>query len=464
MLPQVNQLPLTPYKNIVHRRLFLLITFILFFGMACSLLQGPQSVVVPTPVPLIPVSNQAEGVPELVIDPVSDIVPNLDPDVQQLMASVSQQQLIGYVQTLENFQTRNTYSEVNNPAMGVGAARLWIQNEFLRVGNGRLLVQADDFSVTQGGTTYNQQNIVATLPGVGTYRGVLVLSAHYDSRTINPADARGFAPGANDNGSGIAALLEMARLLSSRTWNQTIVFVAFAAEEQGRFGSIHYVNEQRLNGTQFDGVINMDIVGGRPGIPQSIRLFTPGTDTAPTMQFARYLNYIGGLYLPQFPITVIDVVDREGRFSDHITFLDAGVPAVRLTESQEDPNRQHNARDTWDGIDFNYLTQVTQLSLAAAVNVIGAPGRPQAPLIAPMSEQGSYILTWNKDPKAAGYALSFRPVGSVAYPPFRFVNALQSGNVAMTGLDPNTTYYVSMAVFDGNGRISLFSPETPVGP
>ncbi len=409
-------------------------------------------------------SGQAEGVPELVIDPVSDIVPNPDPELQALMASVSQQQLIGYVQTLENFQTRNTFSVTNDPAVGIGAARLWLQNEFLRVGNGRLLVQADDFPVTQGGTTYNQQNIVATLPGVGSHRGVLVLSAHYDSRTISPTDGRGLAPGADDNGSGLAAMLEIARLVSSRTWNQTIIFVAFAAEEQGRYGSIHYVNEQRLNGTQFDAVINMDIVGGRPGIPQSIRLFTPGSDTAPTMQFARYVNYIGGLYVPQFPITVIDALDREGRYSDHITFLEAGVPAVRLTESLEDQDHQHNGRDTWDEIDFNYLMQVTQLNLAAVVNIIGAPAPPQAPLIAPMSEAGAYILTWDKDPKAAGYALSFRPAGTTTYPPFRYVNSLQSGNVAITGLDPNTTYYVSMAAFDGNGRISLFSPETPVGP
>lgn len=448
----------------MHRRFSLLILFTILLSTACSLLQGPQSVAVPTPPPLVPVSNQAEGVPELVVDPVSEIVPNLDPDIQTLMASVSQQQLIGYVQTLENFQTRNTFSVTDDPAVGIGAARLWLQNEFLRVGNGRLLVQADDFPVTQGGTTYNQQNIVATLPGSGNHRGALVLSAHYDSRTINPIDGRGFSPGADDNGSGIAALLEIARLVSSRTWNQTIVFVAFAAEEQGRYGSIHYVNEQRLNSTQFDAVINMDIVGGRPGIPQSIRLFTPGSDTAPTMQLARYVNYMGGLYVPQFPITVIDALDREGRYSDHITFLEAGVPAVRLTESVEDPNRQHNALDTWDSIDYNYLTQVTQLNLATVVNIIGAPARPQAPLIAPMSEAGAYILTWDRDPNAAGYALSFRPAGSTTYPPFRYVSALQSGNVAITGLDPNTTYYVSMAAFDGNGRISLFSTETPVGP
>lgn len=447
---------------VVRRRIFpfLLLTLL---GTACSLLQGPQSVPVPTPI-AAPAANQIEGAGELVIDPVSDIVPGIDQDVQSLLDSISQQQLIGYVQTLENFQTRNTYSVVDDPAVGIGAARLWIQNEFLRVGNGRLLVQADDFPVTNGGVTTNQQNIVASLPGVGTHPGVFVLSAHYDSRTIDPADGRGSAPGADDNGSGVAVLLELARLLSSRTWNQTIVFVAFAAEEQGRHGSIHYVNEQRLNGTRFDGVINMDIVGGRPGIPQALRMFTPGAEASPPKQFARYVNYISGLYVPQFPVNLIDAEDREGRYSDHITFLQAGVPAIRLTESQEDLIRQHTALDTWDEIDFSYLTQVAKINLATVGNIIGAPAPPQAPLIAPMSEPGAYILTWERDTKAAGYALSFRPAGAATYPPFRFVNARQAGNVAITGLDPNTTYYVSMAAFDGNGRISLFSPETAVGP
>ncbi|MCP5094166.1 MAG: M20/M25/M40 family metallo-hydrolase [Chloroflexi bacterium] len=365
---------------------------------------------------------------------------------------------------MENFQTRNTFSSVDNPSEGIGAARLWIQNEFLRVGNGRMLVQADDFNVTNDGVTYNQQNIVATLRGSSSHSGVIVLGAHYDSRTIDPNDATGYAPGANDNASGVAVLLEVARLLSSQNWEQTVVFVAFAAEEQGRHGSIHYVNEMGLQGTDVDGVIVNDIVGGRPGVPQSLRLFTPGSDTSQPIQFARYVNYVSGLYAPQFPVVLQNAEDRPGRYSDHISFLQASVPAVRLTESVEDPDRQHNGRDTWDGIDFSYLTQVAQINLTTIANIVGAPAKPESPLIAPMSDPGAYILTWEPDSDAAGYAISFRPAGSATYPPFRLVNAQQAGNVAITGLDPNTTYYVSMAALDANGRIGLFSPEVVVGP
>lgn len=448
----------------MRRRIVPLLILLLLGNVACTLLQGPQSVVIPTPIPSPPPLDLQQPSGELVIDPVSDIAPGVDPDIQSLVGAVSRQQLIGYVQTLQNFQTRNTYSTVDDPSVGLGAARLWIYNEFIRVGNGRLLVQTDDFPLNEGGQTYNQQNIVATLPGTGPHPGVVVMAAHYDSRTIDPFDGESFAPGANDNGSGVAVLLEVARVLSSREWNQTIVFIAFAAEEQGRFGSQHYVTNQMLDGAIFDAMINNDIVGGRPGIPQSIRVFSPGPNNSQARQFSRYIDYISSLYVPQFTISLQDSADREGRFSDHITFLNAGIPAVRLTESQEDPNRQHNARDTWEAIDFNYLMQVAQLNLVTAANLIGAPPPPAAPVVGPTTDPGAYQLTWTPDPNAAGYAISFRPEGANRYPPFRLVNRQQAGNVAITGLDPNTRYYVSIAALSESGRISRFSFETPVGP
>lgn len=450
------------------RRIFPIIfvlTFLLFLLPGCSLLEGPQAVVIPTPIPSPPpLDLQAVASGELVIDPVSDVAPRVDPEIQSLLGQVSRQQLVGYVQTLQNFQTRNTYSTVDDPAVGLGASRLWLYNEFIRVGAGRLLVQTDDFPVNYAGQVYNQQNIVATLPGVGPHPGVVVLAAHYDSRTIDPFDATSFAPGANDNGSGVAVLLEVARVLSSREWNQTVVFVAFAAEEQGRYGSNHYVTNEMLNGRIFDAMLNNDIVGGRPGITQSLRVFSPDPESSPGRQLARYIDYVSGLYVPQFTMTLENTADREGRFSDHITFLQAGVPAVRLTESQEDPNRQHNARDTWEVIDFNYLLQVTQLNLVAIANLIGAPPPPAAPVVAPVGDPGTYQLSWTPDPNAAGYAISFRPAGANSYPPFQLVNRQQAGNVAITGFDPNVRYYVSLAALDENGRISRFSLEVPVGP
>lgn len=431
---------------------------LLLFSVSCSLLSGPQQLVIPTPPGGTPFASIAQVGP-LITDPEGNVIEAVNPDLRGLMDLVSQQNLVGYVQTLQGFNTRNTYSVADEEGQGIGAARRWIFNEFIRVGNDRLLVEVDEFPVNQGGVVYNQQNIMATLQGTGSHPGVIVISAHYDSRGIDPLNGNSYAPGANDNGSGVAALLEAARVLSSREWNQTIIFVAFAAEEQNRLGSSHFVSDRLLTGWRFDAMMSTDIVGGRPGISQSIRLFSPGPDGSPPRQLARYMQFVGGMYLPQFPYDLIDAEDRQGRYSDHISFLQAGIPAVRLTESEEDPNRQHNGSDSAEWIDFNYLRQVTQLNIAVLGNAAGAPGQPATPSLSPMAESGAYILSWIPDSNTAGYAISFRPVGSSGYPQFRYVNSSEAGNVAITGLDPSVQYAVSIAGLDGNGRIGLFSLE-----
>ena len=405
-----------------------------------------------------------ESAPELVVDPVSNVTAGVDAELLNLLNQASQQQLTGYVQTLENFFTRSTFSVVDREGEGIGAARRWIFNEFIRVGNGRLQVELDEFPVVLNGVTYNQQNIVATLPGSGPHPGVLVITAHYDSRPPGLNDGASHAPGANDNGSGVALLLELARIMSIRQWNQTILFVATSGEEQARYGSAHFVSEQLLNGRQFDAAINVDIVGGRPGIPQSVRLFAPGPASSQHRQFARYLELVGSMYTPQLPLVWVDAQDRDGRWGDQMSFQDAGIAAVRLVESEEEPRSQHNSGDTWEKLDYNYLRQVTQLVVAVAGNIAGAPPPPPAPNVTPAAEPGTYLITWAPDRLAAGYAIAFRPSESDTTPPLRFVNREQAGNVSLSGYDPGTAYAVSIASVDGNGRISLFSPEIIVEP
>jgi hypothetical protein len=445
------------------RRFWLFIFGVLLTGTGCSLLEGPQRPVIPTQIPPAVEAVAASG--ETVFDPRSDIRPGIDPDIMALVNAASQQNLLAYVQTLEGFGTRNTYSAIDSESFGVGAARLWIFNEFVRVGGGRLQVQFDDFPVTSsGGIVYNQQNVVARLPGTGEYPGVIVFMAHYDSRTVDPINGSALAPGANDNATGVAVLLEVARLLSARTWNQDVVFAAFAAEEQEMLGSLHFVGDKMLDGWIINAAINNDVVGGNPGIPQSIRVFTAGSDFEPPRQLAHYMELIGGYYLPAFAINLENTVDRPGRFSDHMRFLDVGIPAIRITQSIEDTSVQHTGLDRSDLIDYSYLLKVTQLNLATAANIIGAPPAPPPPTVAPMANPGAYIVTWTPDPNAAGYAISFRPVGWPNYPPLVFVRQAQAGNVAITTLQPGTQYMVSMAAFTESGRLGLFSSEIPVGP
>jgi len=431
----------------------------------CSLVEAPAQPTMPTPVATaVPWDISQFPAGEMVLDPVSNVVPQIDPQIAGLVASVSQQQLMGYVQTMQSFGNRNVFSVTDDPAFGIGAARQWLAEEFQRVGNGRLQITTQEFPVYYNGLATTPSNVVATLPGRSESKDLIVIMAHYDNRAPEPTDGETYAPGANDNGSGIALLLESARLLSAYEWNQTIVFLAAAAEEQGTFGSRHFVQAAFLDGMNIVAAINYDAVGGRSGIPQHARLFAFDLLGSPAGELARYYDYIAGLYVPAFPVQVIDALDREGRWGDHREFVNAGMPGIRIIESEEDPDMVNSRLDTWDRIDYNYLQQMVQMNIAVVANLAGAPQTPQTPIIQALDSPGDFWLRWPTDPDAAGYAISFRPVVEGSFPTFRFVRANQAGNVALTGLDPNTRYAVSLTALDENGRLGDFTPEVILEP
>lgn len=453
-------------------RVVIVISLALVLTAGCSLLEPQPQLVIPTPpsltIPTPEVATPAmfitDASGELVTDPVSDVVPTIDPAIEALIREVSQQQLMAYVRQMESFGTRNVFSDTQSETFGIGAARRWIFNEFVRVGNGRLTVEFQDFPVSYKGYTADQSNIVATLPGKSNPDDVVVLMAHYDNRPVSDTDGVSRATGANDNGSGVALLLETARIMSSRDWNQTIVFLATSAEEQGSFGARFFAENAFLDGRKLIAALNYDGVGGRSGIPQHIRLFATNFHTSIHGALGRYYEYVGGLYLPTFPVVIYDALDREGRWGDHREFVRVGFPAIRVIESVEDPDLLNSNRDTWDLIDYNYLQRVVQLNVAVAANLAGGPSQPPPPLVAGMAEPGAFMLTWPVAPDAAGYAISFRPVDSAYYPTFRLVKAVNAGNVALTGLDPNMTYGVSIAAINQRGLVSGFSVEQFIGP
>jgi len=449
----------------LFRRISRIIISLLLLGLAgCGLLKEPPQPVIPTPIPTaLPLPGFPNASGEQVTDPVSDIVPAVDPDTTGLVNAVSQQQLMAYVQTLESFGTRNSFSATDRDNYGIGAARRWIFDEFERVGNGRLQVSFDDFNLSYKGFTAEQRNVVATLPGSGPGNGIIIVSAHYDTRPQSVTDGFTRATGANDNGSGVALLLETARVLSSRDWNQTIVFIAMAAEEQETAGSRHFAQNAYLDNLNVLGVFNYDAIGGRAGIAQTVRLFAENMRQSGSGALGRYYEYIGGLYMPTFPVDIQDALDREGRWGDHREFVNVGMPAVRVMESEEDYDLLNSVLDTWSLIDYSYHQKAVQLNVAVIANAAGAPAPPIAPTIVPMADPGTYLLTWPVDPAVAGYAISFRPVYSADYAPFRFVRANMAGNVVLTGYDPSETYAVSIASLDQNGRLGLFTPEVIIG-
>ena len=430
----------------------------------CSLLEPQPQLVIPTPPPPTPALFIPNAAGQPVTNPVSDVVPTIDPAVEALILEVSQQQLMAYVRQSESFGTRNSFSDTQSETFGIGAARRWIFNEFVRVGNGRLTVEFQDFPMAYAGFSADQSNVVATLPGKGTSTGYVVIMAHYDNRPGDATDGLSRATGANDNGSGIALLIETARIMSSRDWNQTIVFLATSAEEQGAFGARYFAENAFLDGKNIIAALNYDAVGGRAGIPQHARVFAVDFLTSAHGALGRYYEYVGGLYLPTFPVVIYDALDREGRWGDHREFVRAGFPAIRVIESVEDPDLVNSNRDTWDLIDYNYLQRIVQLNVAVLANLAGGPPRPEPPLIAAMAEPGAFLLTWPVTADAAGYAISFRPADSTYYPTFSFVRAGNAGNVALTGMDPNTTYAVSIAALNERGLVSGFSTELFIGP
>ncbi|PIE81932.1 MAG: hypothetical protein CSA11_02120 [Chloroflexi bacterium] len=435
------------------------------FLAGCGMLEEPERAPLPTPVPTArPFAEGLTPLPDLVTNPVSDVVPTVDPIVQLLIDRVSQQQLMGYIQTLEGFGTRNAFSDTESENFGIGAARQWLLDEFGRVGNGRLQVSFQEFPLYYNGLYAEQKNVVAVLPGQAENAGVVIIMAHYDNRPPEVTDGESKATGANDNGSGTALLLETARLLSSHEWNQTVIFLATSAEEQGTFGARHFAQNAFLDNMNIKAVINYDSVGGRPDIPRSIRLFAPDLAFSPSGQLARYYEYVGGLYVPDFGVNVIDALDREGRWGDQREFINIGLPAVRLTESIEDPDLINSLRDTWDNIDYDYLQKVVQLNVAVVANIAGAPAQPQAPVVQETEALGTYQLSWPVDQSSLGYAISFRPIDTPAHGAFHLVKTNQAGNVALTGWDPTVNYVVSLAALDENGRLSYFSPEMIVGP
>ena len=200
-------------------RIASLLAFVALVTTACTLLSPPEGPVIPTPPPTEATSTGSVDFSELrlITDPISSITPGVDPEIEALVNAVSEQQLVAYVQTLESFGTRNTFSETQRDDYGIGAARRWIHSEFQRVNSGGLQVEFEDFSATIDGRQTNQRNVIATLPGIGNHPGAIVLIAHYDSRHIDPNDGASLAPGADDNASGVAILLELARLMSSRS-------------------------------------------------------------------------------------------------------------------------------------------------------------------------------------------------------------------------------------------------------
>jgi hypothetical protein len=364
-----------------------------------------------------------------------DADPIPDPRVAKIVAAISEDRLIASVRTLAAFGTRHTLSTADAPDCGIGAARQWIADE-LRRASPRLDVAFDTYAVEPQGERIPRavelRNVVAILPGRTPRR--IYVTGHYDSvARVPPApgqDGLGRfdwgdgdlpAPGADDDASGTAVVVELARVLaqSGVTFDATFVFVAFAGEEEGLVGSTLHAAKAAAEGWRIDAVLNNDIVGGARGgrgtaDTSRVRVFSEGPEDAPSRQLARHVRRQAALYVPGHEVTLVARSDRFGRGGDHTPFNQHGVAAVRLTESQEFYEHQHTVDDTPESVSSGYLARNARVNAAASAVLALAPPAPVVsdekarPLVGRGKSGYDAELRWTASPGAAGYVVFWR--------------------------------------------------------
>lgn len=454
-----------------HPALFpLLALWFLLVLLACNLAgEPPAPTVVPrataTPPPTIGYSTLAPNeLPEGVTQVAPDAVPQ-DLTLVNLLNQVDADRLFVHIDTLVNMQTRRVNS------MGIDAAATYILNEFNRIREGAYQnnfgVNTQEFPVNFDGTQSIGKNIVGYIRGTDLNAGVIILGAHYDSISYNFTDSAAFAPGANDNASGIAALLEIARIMSLRPHRASIMFIAFSAEETQRAGSLAFVEGYLQANPDIDvtAMINLDIIGSSTGPDlaineDEIRLYSAAPNESRSRQLARALNLIAKYHAMDMRIVVQDSVDREGRYSDHMSFSDAGYPAVRFIESLEDFSRQHSDRDTIDDIQAGYLLRGTQTILACMTAL--ADGLPPPQNITLRQVSGSEReLAYERVSGAQGYIVALRrPDGLI------FSDYFPTSEISTTWDGFYAANYVSLAIasVDESGLIGPLSFEFGIAP
>jgi hypothetical protein len=427
------------------------------------------------------------------------------PEVARIIAEIDARNIERTIRKLVSFGTRNTLSAQDNPTRGIGAARDWLFGEFQKAAaqsDGRMTVEKQSYMqeampppqgrVPQPTTI---TNVVATLRGTqpASENRLYVTSGHYDSMCTSPIDAVCDAPGANDDASGTAAVLEMARVMSKYRFDATIVFMAVAGEEQSLLGSTYYAEQAKQKKWNIEAMFTNDIIGsslGGNGVRdrRTVRVFSEGVPSNETedeartrrsvggendsasRQLARFIKETGARYLPGFNVMMVYRRDRYLRGGDHIPFLERGYPAVRFTEPNEDYHHQHQNIRIENGIqygdlpqfvDFAYIAQVARVNAASLASLALAPAAPKNVGILTKRLTNDTDLQWsaNTEPDAAGYEIVWRETTSPVWTGARMV-----GNVTtytMPGMSKDN-YFFGVRAVDKDGNRSPATYPKPI--
>ncbi len=422
------------------------------------------------------------------------------PEIDAIVRDISPQRIQATIDKLASFGTRHTMSDTVSETHGIGAARRWIKSELERcnaAAGGRLQVAFDSHLhpvASRLSTPTEIVNVVATLPGTQTESRdrIYVVSGHYDSRASDIGDFSSNAPGANDDASGTAAVIEMACVMARHKFDATIVFMTVAAEEQGHYGATHWAEQAKQNKLNIAGMFTNDIIGssrsedgkidnsqvrlfadGIPALkemPDALRtlIATGGENDSAPRQLARHVKETGERYVPNFKVTVVQRRDRYLRGGDHMSFLQLGYAALRFTEPAEDFRHQHQDvrkegalqyGDLPEFVDPAYVAQVARVNAAALATLALAPAAPQQVKVHTTKLDNNTDLSWqaNTEPDLAGYRVVWRATTAAQWEDSKFVGKVTSVTIP---LSKDNVFFGVQAV-DQDGNVSVASYPTP---
>ncbi|MGV3771177.1 MAG: M28 family peptidase [Sphingobium phenoxybenzoativorans] len=400
------------------------------------------------------------------------------------------------VEKLVSFGTRHTLSSATDKKRGIGAARRWAAAKFEKIGKGCggcLTVEniAGPFSGPRAPQGVEVVDVLAIQRGAGDPNQVVIVAGHIDSRVSDVMDVTSDAPGANDNASGSALVMEAARILSGRKFEATIVYALLSGEEQGLWGGQLLARTAKERGWQVRAMLNNDIVGNTVGqdgtrVADRIRVFSEGArasedpkatlvrraiggeDDGPSRALAKKVDAIAKAE-PSIGLDVFAIrrPDRFGRGGDHSPFLDLGFPAVRFTVGIENYDRQHqnlrteNGRvygDTVEGMDFPYLAKVTALNVAALTTLASAPAAPATVNLDGALSMNTRV-SWDAVPGASAYRVYWRRADSQDWADSRVV---KDGTATTLDVIVDDTFIGVAAVgADGSESLVTFGGMAP---
>jgi hypothetical protein len=430
---------------------------------------------------------------------IVEVPPSVDLRLYDIIHQISSDSIRKDVVTLANFGTRNTFSDTISNTKGIGAATRWIKNRFDSIStlcNGTFEVFYQNNLIKKGENNRIPRdvlvkNVIAIQRGRLHPDNYIIVSGDIDSRASDVNNADIDAPGANDNASGLAGVLEAARVLSKYQFNNSIIYATLSAEEQGLFGGEGFAAFVKEKGLHILGILNNDMIGNIDGIDgtidnRSFRIFSEPVSITETekdrnnrrymggevdgisRQLARYVSKITTTYMPEMKPIMIYRLDRFGRGGQQKPFNDAGFAGVRIMEANENYNRQHqdirvengiNYGDVVAGVNFDYAAKITSVNAITLAGLAMAPPSPSHVKIGG-AVSPSTALRWEQvdDSNIIGYKIYWRDTTSPQWQYSRFVGKVNSYTLENIIID-NYFFGVAAVGKDGNESMIVFPNE-----